>query len=78
MQIQKAETWKEKEIAIHWSTSPTLTKALAVDFSFSRHETAKECFDHLTLAQQLSVEFNPNEWCERCKRFLVIHIFTKA
>jgi hypothetical protein len=71
MQIQKAETWKEKEISVHWSTSPTLTKALAVDFSFSRHETAKECFDHLTLAQ-------PNEWCERWKRFLVIHIFTKA
>jgi hypothetical protein len=28
-----------------------LTKALAVDSSFSRHEIAKEWFDHLTLAQ---------------------------
>jgi hypothetical protein len=29
---------------------PTLTKASAVDVSFPRHETAKECYDHFTLA----------------------------
>ncbi|KAG0580486.1 hypothetical protein KC19_4G176800 [Ceratodon purpureus] len=61
LHVEKAGTWKDKEIDIHRRTSPTLTKSLGFDFPFSRHGTAKEFFDRLILAQKLSVGFNPNK-----------------
>lgn len=63
MQVQKAATWKDKEIDVdvHMIASSQLTKALSTIFPYTRHEAAKKCLERLGLAKQLSIGLIPNK-----------------